>query len=309
MKRNPVFDREMKSGARNIRLPVILVLFNGLLFLVTLLNMYSAVEQVRASSSLQYSSFIEIYKLVSSMEFLLLIFIAPAVTAASISGERERQTLDLMLTTQMTASQVVTGKLFSALFVLLLLIFSGFPAIAMVFVYGGITWGDLVAVMMCYLTVALFAGSIGLYCSAFFKRSTISTVVTYGVLIAVLAGGYFINKFALSLSAMDISETAAYAFGEQSAVPSSGALFYLFLLNPAITFFAILSGQSGGRPMTKICSEFGMEYSGFILDHWIIISILIQLAMAAVLIAAAIWAVEPVKYKKCRKNKRKEKGE
>lgn len=309
MKRNPVFDREMKSGARNIRLPVILVLFNGLLFLVTLLNMYSAVEQVRASSSLQYSSFIEIYKIVSSMEFLLLIFIAPAVTAASISGERERQTLDLMLTTQMTASQVVTGKLFSALFVLLLLIFSGFPAIAMVFVYGGITWGDLVAVMMCYLTVALFAGSIGLCCSAFFKRSTISTVVTYGVLIAVLAGGYFINKFALSLSAMDISETAAYAFGEQSAVPSSGALFYLFLLNPAITFFAILSGQSGGRPMTKICSEFGMEYSGFILDHWIIISILIQLAMAAVLIAAAIWAVEPVKYKKCRKNKRKEKGE
>ena len=295
MKRNPVFDREMKSGARNIRLPVILVLFNGILFLVTLLNMYSAVEQVRASSSLQYSSFIEIYKLVSSMEFLLLIFIAPAVTAASISGERERQTLDLMLTTQMTAAQVVTGKLFSALFVLLLLIFSGFPAIAMVFVYGGITWGDVVSIMMCYLAVALFAGSIGLCCSAFFKRSTISTVVTYGVLIAVLAGGYFINKFALSLSAMDISEAAAYVFGEPSAAPSSGGLFYLFLFNPAVTFFAILSGQAGGRPMTKMCSEFGMEYSGFVLEHWISISILIQLVLAAALIAAAIWAVEPVK--------------
>ena len=304
MKRNPVFDREMKSGARNIRLPVILVLFNGILFLVTLLNMYSAVEQVRASSSLQYSSFIEIYKLVSSMEFLLLIFIAPAVTAASISGERERQTLDLMLTTQMTAAQVVTGKLFSALFVLLLLIFSGFPAIAMVFVYGGITWGDVVSIMMCYLAVALFAGSIGLCCSAFFKRSTISTVVTYGVLIAVLAGGYFINKFALSLSAMDISEAAAYVFGEPSAAPSSGGLFYLFLFNPAVTFFAILSGQAGGRPMTKMCSEFGMEYSGFVLEHWISISILIQLVLAAALIAAAIWAVEPVKYKKHRKNKK-----
>ncbi len=304
MKRNPVFDREMKSGARNIRLPVILVLFNGILFLVTLLNMYSAVEQVRASSSLQYSSFIEIYKLVSSMEFLLLIFIAPAVTAASISGERERQTLDLMLTTQMTAAQVVTGKLFSALFVLLLLIFSGFPAIAMVFVYGGITWGDVVSIMMCYLAVALFAGSIGLCCSAFFKRSTISTVVTYGVLIAVLAGGYFINKFALSLSAMDISEAAAYVFGEPSAAPSSGGLFYLFLFNPAVTFFAILSGQAGGRPMTKMCSEFGIEYSGFVLEHWISISILIQLVLAAALIAAAIWAVEPVKYKKHRKNKK-----
>ena len=41
-----------------------------------------------------------------------------------------------MLTTQMTASQVVIGKLMSALSTLLLLIVSSFPAVAMVFVYG-----------------------------------------------------------------------------------------------------------------------------------------------------------------------------
>ena len=137
MMQNPVYSREMKVSSRSIRLPLIIVLFNGILSMVTLLNMYSAVAQVESTAVIQYSSFMDMYEFVTTIEFILLMFIVPAVTAASISGERERQTLELMLTTQMTASQVVIGKLMSALSTLLLLIVSSFPAVAMVFVYGG----------------------------------------------------------------------------------------------------------------------------------------------------------------------------
>ena len=84
------------------------------------------------------------------------MFIVPAVTASSISGERERQTLDLMLTTRMSAGQIVGGKLLSALSTLLLLILSSFPAVAMVFVYGGIT-------CRCFLTDPLLCDS-GIFC-------------------------------------------------------------------------------------------------------------------------------------------------
>ena len=126
MMRNPVYSREMKVSSRSIRLPLIIVLFNGILSMVTLLNMYSAVAQVESTAVIQYSSFMDMYEFVTTIEFILLMFIVPAVTAASISGERERQTLELMLTTQMTASQVVIGKLMSALSTLLLLIVSSF---------------------------------------------------------------------------------------------------------------------------------------------------------------------------------------
>ena len=115
MMRNPVFSREMKVNSRSVRRPVIILLFNGILSLVTLLNMYSAVAQVRTTAAIQYSSFMDMYEFVTTIEFILLMFIVPAVTASSISGERERQTLELMLTTQMTAFQVVIGKLMSAL--------------------------------------------------------------------------------------------------------------------------------------------------------------------------------------------------
>ena len=234
MMRNPVFSREIKVGSRSVRLPLIILLFNGTLSLVTLLNMYSAVAQVKTTAVIQYSSFMNMYEFVTTIEFILLMFIVPAVTAASISGERERQTLELMLTTQMTASQVVIGKLMSALSTLLLLIVSSFPAVAMVFVYGGITWTDAVSLILCYITVAFFAGSLGICFSSAFKRSTLSTVLTYGVLVSIVGGTYFVNRFVLGLSAGRINSYAiTYGIGRAQQQPTSGNFVYLLLMNPA----------------------------------------------------------------------------
>mgnify|MGYP000329115373 CR=1 FL=1 len=50
MMQNPVYSREMKVSSRSIRLPLIIVLFNGILSMVTLLNMYSAVAQVESTA-------------------------------------------------------------------------------------------------------------------------------------------------------------------------------------------------------------------------------------------------------------------
>ena len=154
MKQNPVYNREMRVSSRSMKLPLIIFLFNGILFLVTLLNMYSVIMQVKASASIQYSSFMELYEFVTSMEFILLMFIVPAVTASAISGERERQTLDLMLTTRMSAGQIVTGKLFKCPQYLIFADPFQFSGSCMVFVYGGITWTDAFSLILCYVTVA-----------------------------------------------------------------------------------------------------------------------------------------------------------
>ena len=117
-------------------MPLIILVFNGILAVVALLNMYSAVAQVRISASVQYSSFLQLYAFVATLEFLLLMFIMPALTSGSISGERERQTLELLFTTRMTPKDIVMGKLFSALSQLMVLIVSSFPILLLTFVYG-----------------------------------------------------------------------------------------------------------------------------------------------------------------------------
>lgn len=94
MKMNPVYKRETTVSSRSFRLALIIMVFNGILALVALLNMYSVVARVKITAEIQYSSFLNLYVFVSVVEFVMLMFIMPALTAGSISGERERQTLD-----------------------------------------------------------------------------------------------------------------------------------------------------------------------------------------------------------------------
>lgn len=101
MKTNPVYKREIMVSARSIRLALVLLVFNGILALVALLNMYSTLAQVRLTAEVQYTSFLDLYLFVAALEFMMLICIMPAITAGCISGERERKTLELMMATKM----------------------------------------------------------------------------------------------------------------------------------------------------------------------------------------------------------------
>lgn len=107
MKMNPVYKRETTVSSRSFRLALIIMVFNGILALVALLNMYSVVARVKITAEIQYSSFLNLYVFVSVVEFVMLMFIMPALTAGMRRGERERQTLDLMLTTTMKPSEII----------------------------------------------------------------------------------------------------------------------------------------------------------------------------------------------------------
>lgn len=314
MKQNPVYKREARVNARSIRIPMIVMVFNGVLSVVALLNMYSVMAQVKASASIQYTSFMQMYELLASLEFIMLLFIVPALTAASISGERERQTLDLMLTTLLTPAQIVSGKLLSALSVMVLLVVSSFPPISMVLVFGGITWMDLAALLLCYVAVALVAGSMGIFFSAVFKRSTLASVCTYGVMGLLVAGTYFANRFAMALSSSHLSRYgAAVQISGEIVRPTAGAAFYLLLLNPAATFYTVMNGPAkSGMGIESMCRIMGVQFQGWIMEHWVLASILLQLALSGSLLFFAVRCVSPVKRGRslrAERNKEKNKGE
>ena len=211
MKTNPVYKRECMVSARSFRLALVLLVFNGILALVALLNMYSALAQVRLTAEVQYTGFLDLYMFVASLEFLMLILIMPALTAGSISGERERQTLDLMLTTCMTPADIVLGKLEAALGTMFLMVVSSLPILAMVFVYGGVAISDLILLVCCFFAAAMFMGSIGLCCSALFRRTTAATVAAYVVTAVLTAGTCGINYLVTYINQMRIGEYLASA--------------------------------------------------------------------------------------------------
>lgn len=305
MKMNPVYKRETTVSARSFRLALILVVFNAILALVVLLNMYSVMERVKLTAEIQYSSFTNLYVFVAAVEFVLLMFIMPALTAGSISGERERQTLDLMLTTTMKPADIVLGKLAASLSTMSLLIASSFPLLAVSFVYGGITLYDMLLLLLCYTAVALLCGSMGICFSSLFKRSTLATVVSYGVLLLIGAGTYAANVFALARMNMD----NAYGFevSGMAEQANSGSFLYLLLLNPVSTFYTMMSRQVGDSQMVKdLNSWFGPHPNNPVIENWVVISILIQFAFAAMFLFIAIKAITPVRRK--RNNSTRQKG-
>lgn len=304
MRGNPVYKREMTVSSRSIRVPVIMMVFNSVLALVALLNMYSMTSQVRVTAEISYASFLDLYVFVAAIEFLMLVFIMPALTSGSISGERERQTLNLMLSTQMTPFQIVIGKLMSSMVNMALLVVSSFPVVSLVFVYGGIRITDLMLLLLLYLAVALLSAGLGLCFSAVCRRSTVATAISYGFLVFLIAGTYAVNYFIWSMAQMGAASYVNQMGGIASQV-NSGVLIYLMLFNPAVTFYQIIGAQAGKREVSaQVIQWFGSRSSNPILDAWIPVSLILQTLLALLLLAVAVRAVDPVGRHQARSRKR-----
>ncbi|MCI8950213.1 MAG: ABC transporter permease subunit [Lachnospiraceae bacterium] len=301
MKGNPVYRREMTVSSRSIRLPVMTMVFNSILALVALLNMYSVASQGRVTAEIQYSSFLNLYVFVALIEFLMLFFIMPALTAGSISGERERQTLNLMLSTQMTPAEIVLGKLISSMINMALLVISSFPVISLVFIYGGIQLRDLGLLLLLYLSVALLSSSLGLCFSAVCKRSTMATALSYGFLGVLLIGTYAINFFVWSIAQMGAARYVNQVGGIASQV-NSGGFFYLLLLNPALTFYLVIGNQVGDREgFLTVMQYFGKRQLNPVLNAWIPFSICLQIFLSVIFLTIAVRAIDPMRGKKLKK--------
>lgn len=263
-------------NARSFKFALMLLVFNGILALVALLNMYSTLSQINLTTEIQYTSFLDLYMFVAALEFIMLLFFMPALTAGSISGEKEKRTLDLMLTTNMTPAQIVMGKMMSALSTMLFMIVSSFPIFSIVFVYGGITARDISALLLCYIATAIFVGSIGICCSCVFQKTPISTIVSYSAMGLMVLGTYGIN------------ELATYA-----EHPDGNKLIYLLLVNPATTFVVTIMQLIGPSQRSGIPEWLGgHNISGFLGD-WILWSIILQVLVSIGFLYIAIYAISP----------------
>ena len=138
--RNPVVLKELRGRMRGPRAFIVLTLYlllmSGFVALLYLVYIASVNSAVSGNSGQLVGKFV--FGAVVGIELLLVCFIAPAFTAGAISGERERQTYDLLRTTLLPAQALVLGKLASALSYMLLLLVAAFPLQSLAFLLGGV---------------------------------------------------------------------------------------------------------------------------------------------------------------------------
>ncbi len=193
MKQNPIYKKETLQQNRSYILPLLLTAMNAVLSILVVINLYSLQAGARQTGEIAYGDFLRIYGLIAGLEFLLLLLLMPALTASAVTGERERRTLGILLSTGLTPAVLIRGKLLAALDQVLLLLASTAPSLATVYIYGGVGALQLLALIVFYFVTALYLAAIGIAASAF-SRSTFGAA-TLSYILTILSVALFIFLF------------------------------------------------------------------------------------------------------------------
>lgn len=166
---------------------------------------------------------------ISMAQLGLIAFMAPGLTAGIVSGERERQTLNLLLTTQQSSTSIILSKLLASLAFMLLIVVATMPVYSIVFLYGGISPSQLMMVFLFYLFVMLAFGAFGILFSTLFKRTMLSVIVSYGITLFSFGGTAFLYFILQSILREAYRGTTA----------TFGWLGYLMSLNPVAALYSL----------------------------------------------------------------------
>lgn len=192
---NPIYDKEMRSE-----------IFSGGTLMMRIVIQISIVLALPLMAVCLY---IVPHLTPWYLAYVLLfnMLVGPVISAGSVASERERQTLDLLLTTLITPWQILWGKLLAGLRVSTVL--TGFlmwavflACVMMPFVSDG-SWMLNFATMGGYFLVVLLAclttSLTGLVCSTICSKTASSLIASYAVIIglflAPLAARYFADTF------------------------------------------------------------------------------------------------------------------
>lgn len=232
---NPVLRRETRTTLRNWKIYcVIMVYVLGMAAVCGIfiwgnmaMSYYNGIDPTIATAA---------YMILAVFQLGLVLMTTPALTAGSISGERERQTLDLLLITKMSAFSIVLGKLLSSLSIIVLLTIASMPVFAVLFYFGGLSVMAVFATTAFTLVVACMVGAVSIFLSTIFRKTVVSMVIVY-LFIGCLCGGTVII-FVIYVSLY---------YDWYTVQPPLSAMAAVLSPNPIIGFMSVLERQSGSN--------------------------------------------------------------
>ncbi len=241
---NPVYDKEMRSeifgqGTLMLRLAIQI----SMLLAIPMMAIFLYICKDLAPWYISYV-------------ILFNILIGPVFSAGSVTSERERQTLDLLLTTVITPWQILWGKLLSSLRVSSVLsCFLLWPlllAIPLVPEYLG-NIPTMFAYLIIFCLTCLTTSVLGLFCSTVFGKTITSLIATYSIILFLyltpLATSYFAYEY----------------FPDAEGTP---AVYATTVTSPFAASFAMPLFVDDHHDMTMDWSPRGRDEPGFLRYRW-----------------------------------------
>ena len=226
---NPVLIKEIKLRFRSLKS------FTGILFYLIAMSIF-VFGFIMLTTSFTGTGYFRpeesffMFSLLTFIQLGLILFITPGLTAGAISTEREKQTLNILLTTSQTSFQIIVGKLSSSISFLLLLLVAGLPIYSLVFLFGGVSPGQLGIIFLFYFLTMVAIGGIGIMFSTIIRKTIVSMIATYGTMIFLTAVTGFIYLVITGVNSMATGTISSSPIGH-----------FFACINPVVLMLSLIS--------------------------------------------------------------------
>ena len=281
MKVNPVLRNETKIAVRSIKFTLMILAYVAVLAIAVMIY-YNVINSEAFYNGLNLKSSTNFYVVMAVVQAALLFSIVPSLSSTAICSEREKQTLDILLSTKLTPLQIIIGKISSSSLRVIILIISMMPLYAVGSLMGGIKISYILQLILFFIINTIFMASIGVFISTCVKTSKVSTTLTYLLIVFI-----YLGVIAIAFGILAFSIYQYYNANNLTApMPTISPIIYI---SPVIGFISLLLNQVGiGMEVNTIFTEFGFSvYSEYI-------SILIQLVLSVVFIYLAKIKLNPL---------------
>ena len=304
--KNAVLFKEMSINIKRPKLLILMMIFNGIILMIAGGFLLSLAGLGLSGNPINYRNLVNMLITLIATEAGILFMVMPALTGNTIAGERERQTLDVLLTTRMTPMEIVIGKYLSIIMMGSLLVLSTFPFLAIVFIYGGINFLQLLGLVFVLIFEIGYVAVFGVLFSSLTKRTAPSVILSYVVLGFLLVGTILLYAIIYAIVESMNYSRPYYSYQNSGGVHADWLIFLLYL-NPGVTIFDCIGkfigvevSDSSFKGMSTVVDMSYIRGDNFFIVFWTPISMAIQGAITFGLLRWAGYALSPVKNTKKR---------
>lgn len=286
LKINPVMQKDLRITSRNARFywglfayEAILAIGFYVVFKIVLgINSYNSryndVTDV-------YRSFISFFPALMAIQAGIITIIIPVMTGSAITDEKGHQTFDILRTTPLSCTRIVTGKIMSSVIRTMTFVIAGIPIMAFSFIVGGLNWIHLPIFLLITIVYSFMLGSLGVMCSAYSKKTTGAIVKAYII---------YILLYVLSF--------IPFGFGHLYA---SKLFSYFFLCaNPIVLYVNFLMAIVGEESIFAFLYEYPTNGFPVVMSSfWVTtaVSLVIMILLSILYIKIASRKINPLKGK------------
>jgi ABC-type transport system involved in multi-copper enzyme maturation permease subunit len=194
---NPIAVRLVQNGSRRTRHLYIRSAYLAVLILVLLWTMITKGGGQLSFGELALTG-ASAFAFIAFLQIALICILAPVFMAGAIAQEANPQTWDILLTTPLSAVQIVLGNLFGRLFFIIALLFASLPLFALTQYYGGVPGRSIFASYLIAACAALLVGTIAIALSVsrlVGKRAVFAFYISVVSYLAITAG---LDKFLIA---------------------------------------------------------------------------------------------------------------